>query len=79
MAEHGRGRPDRVGRPDPHASTIVGPYQLQESGHASYWGQLAMRNCLRQVFNGGNVVSGGKCVRTGNGLTSRGEPVMTVQ
>ena len=60
-------------------STIVGPYQLQESGHASYWGQLAMRNCLRQVFNGGNVVSGGKCVRTGNGLTSRGEPVMTVQ
>ncbi len=60
-------------------STIVGPYQLQESGHASYWGQLAMRNCLRQVFNGGNVVRGGKCVRTGNGLTSRGEPVMAVQ
>ena len=26
-------------------TTIVGPYQLQEGSHASYWGQLAMRNC----------------------------------
>ena len=59
-------------------TTIVGPYQLQESGHASYWGQLAMRNCLRQAYNGG-AVRGGKCVRSGAGLTSRGEPVMALQ
>jgi hypothetical protein len=59
-------------------TTIVGPYQLQESGHASYWGQLAMRNCLRLAYNGG-AVRGGKCVRVANGLTSRGEPVMGLQ
>jgi hypothetical protein len=59
-------------------TTIVGPYQLQESGHASYWGQLAMRNCLRLAYNNG-AVRGGKCVRAGNGLTSRGEPVMALQ
>ena len=34
-------------------TTIVGPYQLQEGSHASYWGQMAMRNCLRQAYNGG--------------------------
>jgi hypothetical protein len=59
-------------------STVFGPYQLQESSHASYWGELAMRNCLRQAYNGG-AVRGGNCVRTGLGLTSRGEPVMTLQ
>jgi hypothetical protein len=59
-------------------TTIVGPYQLQESGHASYWGQLAMRNCLRQAYNGG-VVRGGKCVRSANGLNAQGEPNMTLQ
>jgi hypothetical protein len=56
-------------------STIFGPYQLQEDGHASYWGQLAMRNCLRLAYNGGNV-RGGKCVRAANGLDSHGEPRM---
>ena len=59
-------------------TTIVGPYQLQESGHASYWGQLAMRNCLRQAYNGG-AVRGGKCVRSANGLTAQGEPVMALR
>jgi hypothetical protein len=59
-------------------TTIVGPYQLQESGHASYWGQLAMRNCLRQAYNGG-AVRGGKCMRAANGLTAQGEPVMELQ
>jgi hypothetical protein len=58
-------------------STVFGPYQLQESSHASYWGQLAMRNCLRQAYNGG-VPRGGNCVRTAKGLTSRGEPQMTL-
>lgn len=44
-----------------------------ESFHPSYWGQLALRNCLRSVWNGGNVNSGGKCVPTG-GTNGRGEP-----
>jgi len=59
-------------------STIFGPYQLQEASHASYWGQLAMRNCLRQAYNGG-AVRGGTCVRAANGLTSLGEPQMALQ
>ncbi len=45
------------------ASTILGPYQLQEASHASYWGQLAMRNCLRLAYNGGMVR--GRRVRAG--------------
>ncbi len=56
-------------------STVLGPYQLQEDGHASYWGQLAMRNCLRQAYNGG-AVRGGRCVRVANGLNAQGEPQM---
>jgi len=59
-------------------STIGGPYQLQEDGHASYWGQLAMRNCLRLAYNGG-AVRGGRCVIAKKGLTSRGEPAMGLQ
>jgi hypothetical protein len=59
-------------------STITGPYQLQEDGHASYWGQLAMRNCLRQAYHGG-VVRGGHCVRVANGLNAQGEPQMGLQ
>jgi hypothetical protein len=57
------------------ATTIFGPYQLQEGGHASYWGQLAMRSCLRLAYNGGTV-RGGRCVRVANGLSARGEPQM---
>jgi hypothetical protein len=60
------------------ASTIFGPYQLQEASHASYWGQLAMRNCLRQAVTGATV-RGGACVRVANGLTSRGEPQMALR
>jgi hypothetical protein len=59
-------------------STIGGPYQLQEDGHASYWGQKAMRNCLRLAYNNG-VPRGGKCVRSANGLNAQGEPKMTLQ
>ena len=60
------------------ATTIFGPYQLQEASHASYWGQLAMRNCLRQAYNGG-AVRGGRCVRVANGLNAAGEPQMGLQ
>ena len=43
-------------------STIFGPYQLQEAAHPSYWGQKALRNCLRQAYNGGTP-RGGTCTR----------------
>jgi hypothetical protein len=56
-------------------STISGPYQLQEDGHASYWGQKAMRSCFRLVYNGG-AVQGGECVLDRKGLNSFGEPRM---
>ena len=57
-------------------TTIFGPYQLQEGIHSSYWGQLAMRNCLRQAYNGG-AVQGGTCTSTG-GVNANGEPNMTL-
>ena len=31
-------------------TTLVPPYPLQEDLHPSYWGQLALRNCVRQVY-----------------------------
>ncbi len=57
-------------------STIFGPYQLQEGLHSNYWGQLAMRNCLRQAYNGGSV-RGGRCTSTG-GVNANGEPNMVL-
>jgi hypothetical protein len=49
----------------------------QESLHPNYWGQLALRNCWRQVWNGGDV-RGGVCERGGaTGLTADCEPAMT--
>jgi hypothetical protein len=59
-------------------STYGGPYQLQEDLHPSYWGQKALRNCVRQAYNGGTV-RGGTCVRSANGLNANGEPVMALQ
>ncbi len=59
-------------------STVFGPYYVQESLHPNYWAQLATRSCVRQAYNGG-AVRGGTCARTGNGLTARGEPVMTLR
>lgn len=56
-------------------TTVFGPYQLQEGLHPSYWGQLALRNCLRQAYNGGAVRSG-TCSR-GLGLNALGEPNMS--
>jgi lysophospholipase L1-like esterase len=58
-------------------TTITGPYQLQESIHANYWGQLAMRNCLRLAYNGG-AVRGGVC-NHGTGLNAQSEPNMTLR
>jgi hypothetical protein len=56
-------------------STLLGPYQLQEDLHPSYWGQLALRNCLRQAYNGG-APRGGTCTNGGGGLDAQGEPNM---
>jgi len=58
-------------------TTLIPPYQLQEASHASYWGQKAMRNCLRLAYNGGNTI-GGRCVRSANGLNPQGEPNMAL-
>jgi hypothetical protein len=57
-------------------TTLFGPYQLQEDAHPSYWGQLALRNCLRQAYNAG-APRGGTCNRTATGLDAQGEPNMT--
>jgi hypothetical protein len=58
-------------------ATATGNYYIQESLHPNYWGQLAMRNCVRQAWNAG-VPKSGTCVRGANGLTN-GEPNMTLQ
>jgi hypothetical protein len=55
-------------------TAIFPPYQIQEDGHPSYWGQLALRSCLRKAFNGGTPV-GGTCTIGGTGLVG-GEPNM---
>jgi len=52
-------------------------YYVQESFHPNYWGELALRNCVRQSWNNGTP-KGGTCVRGANGLNSRGEPNTTL-
>ncbi|HMS60921.1 MAG TPA: hypothetical protein PKD63_01495 [Solirubrobacteraceae bacterium] len=59
-------------------STVFGPYFVQESLHPNYWGEKALRNCIRQAYNGGTP-RGGTCARTANGLNANGEPNMTLQ
>jgi hypothetical protein len=53
------------------------PYYVQESLHPNYWGQLAMRSCVRQAWNGG-APRGGSCTIAGTGLTN-GEPNMSLR
>ena len=55
-----------------------GPYFEQESLHPDYWGQLAARSCVRQLYASQPRVNS-SCSRTGTGLSSRGEPVVTLQ
>ena len=57
-------------------STLFGPYQLQEDLHPSYWGEKALRNCVRQAYNGGTP-RGGVCTH-GTGLNANGEPNATL-
>lgn len=59
-------------------STCCGSnYYIQESFHPNYFGQLALRNCLRQAWNNG-AVKGGACTRGANGTNAYGEPNMIV-
>lgn len=51
------------------------PYVIQEGFHPSYWGQLALRNCLRQAWNGGSPQAG-RCTGGGGGQNGLGEPTM---
>ncbi|WP_134766282.1 hypothetical protein [Nocardioides sp. 1609] len=53
------------------------PYYIQESIHPNYWGQLAARSCVRQVWNGG-APRGGSCTISGPGLVD-GEPRMQLR
>ncbi len=58
-------------------STVNSSYFIQESIHPNYWGQLALRNCLRSAFNAGTP-RGGTCARgTTTGRSAQGEPNMT--
>lgn len=59
-------------------ATATGNYYIQESLHPNYWGEKALRNCVRQAWNGGTV-KGGTCVRGANGLNANGEPNMVLQ
>lgn len=53
----------------------IGDVTLEESFHPNFWGQLALRNCMRKLWNGGDIVSGGKCSPL-MGRNERGEPEM---
>jgi len=57
-------------------STLGSNYYVQESLHTNYWGQLAERSCVRQVWNGGTP-RGGTCTISGSGLLA-GEPRMAL-
>ena len=57
-------------------STVFGAYYVQESLHPNWWGEKAVRNCVRQAYNGG-AVRGGTCNR-GTGLNANGEPNMSL-
>ena len=52
-------------------------YYHQESLHPNYWGQLALRNCIRQAYNAGSP-RGGRCKIAGDGVNDKGEPMMTL-
>ena len=53
-------------------TTVGSPFSVAESLHPDYWGQLALRNCLRSAYASG-VAHAGRCV-AGSGLDPAGEP-----
>jgi len=46
---------------------IAAPFEIQEDFHPNYWGQLALRSCVREAYNFG-VPKEGKCVIEAPGL-----------
>jgi len=58
-------------------STAFSDYYIQESLHPNYWGEKALRNCVRQAYNAG-APRGGTCTRGANGLNGSGEPNMVL-
>jgi hypothetical protein len=58
-------------------TAIFPPYQIQEDIHPNYWGELALRNCLTQAYNGGTP-RGGACTISATGLNAAGEPNMSL-
>jgi hypothetical protein len=59
-------------------TTVGSDYYVQESLHPDYLAQLALRNCVRQAWNGGTP-RGGTCRISATGTDSLGEPNMTLQ
>ena len=66
-------------------SHILSPYEIQEGLHPDYWGQLAMRNCLRQLWNNAGVLNAAAgsywhcndvSSTTTTGLDPEGEPLV---
>jgi hypothetical protein len=58
--------------------TNNGEFMQQESLHPNYWGQKALRACLRLVWNNG-APRGGTCSIAGPGKTPLEEPMMRLQ
>jgi hypothetical protein len=58
-------------------TTAYSDYYVQESLHPDYLAQLGLRNCIRQAYNGGTP-RGGTCRISSTGVTSRGEPNMSL-
>jgi hypothetical protein len=59
-------------------TTAGSDYYVQESLHPDYLAQLALRNCLRQAYNGGTP-RGGTCAISSTGTDAQGEPNMALQ
>src|SRR5664280_2821960 len=58
-------------------TAIFPPYEIQEDIHPTYWGELALRNCLTQAYDSGTP-KGGTCTISGTGLNGAGEPNMAL-
>jgi hypothetical protein len=59
-------------------TTAFSDYYIQESLHPDYLAQLALRNCVRQAYNGGTP-HGGTCRLSATGTNGLGEPNMALQ
>jgi hypothetical protein len=46
------------------------PFTLQEDFHPNFWGQLALRNCVRKEYNNGAPLAKGVCTLEGQGLVA---------